>query len=135
MISSLFDNVNWLAALAGGAAYYVIGAAWYGILGKGWMAAAGLTSEEIKTKFNKAVYGLTLLVEIIIVLFIGALMGPNLSVSDAAQFGLIIGFIFSGLTTYIHYLYTMRNGMLIFYDAGYTTIASIVAAVIYTVVS
>ena len=47
MISNLLDNLNWLAALAGGAAYYVIGAAWYGILGKGWMEAAGLTAEQI----------------------------------------------------------------------------------------
>ena len=121
MISNLLDNLNWLAALAGGAAYYVIGAAWYGILGKGWMEAAGLTAEQIKTNFNKAVYGLTFVVEIIIVAFMGGFMSAETSLSDAAQLGLVVGLIFSGLTTYVHYLYTMRKPNLIFYDAGYTT--------------
>jgi Protein of unknown function (DUF1761) len=135
MISTLLDNLDWLAALAGGAAYFVFGAAWYGILGKGWMAAAGLTAEQINADFNKAYYGLTFLVECIIVAFMGGMMGQDISVSDAAQFGFIVGLIFSGLTTYVHYLYTMRNGNLIIYDAGYTTIASTIAAVVYAVVS
>ena len=58
-------------------------------------------------------------------------MGQELSTGDAVQFGLVIGLIFSGLTTWIHNLYSMRSKNLILYDAGYTTIASIVAAVIY----
>jgi len=135
MINNLLDNLDWVAALVGGAAYYAIGAAWYGILSKGWMQAAGLTAEEVKANFSKRVYALTFLVALIIVIFMAGLMGPSISVGDAAEFGLIIGLIFSGLTTYVHYLYTMRNKWLIFYDAGYTTIASIAAAMIYAAMS
>ncbi len=135
MINNLLDNLDWVAALAGGAAYYVIGAAWYGILGKGWMQAAGLDAEQIKANFSKRGYAITFLVELIIVIFMAGLMEPGISISDAAQFGLIIGLIFSGLTTYVHYIYTMRNKWLIFYDAGYTTIASIAAAMIYAAMS
>lgn len=135
MITDLLDNLNWLAALAGGATYYVLGAIWYGALGNGWMQAAGLTVEQIKANFDKRVYGITFLVEIIIVIFMAGIMGPKITVSNAAQFGLIVGFIFSGLSTYVHYLYTMQNRKLIFYDAGYTTVASIAAAVVYALIS
>lgn len=37
MISNLFDQDNWLAVLLAAVAYWVIGAIWYGILGKRWM--------------------------------------------------------------------------------------------------
>ena len=40
MISNLLSNLDWLAVLLATVAYFVIGAAWYGILGKGWMEAA-----------------------------------------------------------------------------------------------
>lgn len=131
MISNLLSNLDWLAVLVATVAYFIIGAAWYGVLGKGWMEAAGLSRDQINNNFNKAVYGVTFIIEFVIVAFMGGLMGQDLGTGDAVQFGLIVGLIFSGLTTWIHYLYTMRSKNLIFYDAGYTTIASIVAAVIY----
>lgn len=131
MISNLLSNLDWFAVLLATVAYFVIGAAWYGILGKGWMEAAGLSKDQINNNFNKAIYGVTFLLEFVIVACMCGLMGQELSTSDAVQFGLVIGLIFSGLTTWIHNLYSMRSKNLILYDAGYTTIASIVAAVIY----
>ncbi len=132
MIQNMFSDLNWLAVLAGGAVYYIIGAAWYGLMGKGWMEAAGLKMEEIQQNFNKAAYGMTLVLELIIAACMAGLMsiiGPEngLSFPDALQFGLVVGLVFSGLTTYIHYIYSMRKKQLILYDAGYTTIASIAA--------
>lgn len=135
MLSNLFQNVNWLAVLVASAAYYVIGALWYTILGNGWMKAAGLSREVIRQDFNKVGYLITFLAEIILVAFMAGLisfMKLN-SASEGAQFGLIVGLIFSGLTTYIHYIYAMRPRMLIWFDAGYTTVASMVAGMILAV--
>ncbi|MEM8826670.1 MAG: DUF1761 domain-containing protein [Pseudomonadota bacterium] len=42
----IFDNI--LAILAATAAAFAFGAAWYGALGKPWMAAAGLSEADIK---------------------------------------------------------------------------------------
>ena len=131
MISNLLSNLDWLAVLLAAVAYFVIGAAWYGILGKGWMAAAGLSKDKINNNFNKSVYAVTFLIEFVVVACMAGLMGQDISAGDAAQFGLVVGLVFSGLTTWVHYLYTMQSKNLILYDAGYTTIASIVAAVIY----
>jgi hypothetical protein len=45
----MITNINWLAVLAGGVIYMVIGGLWYGpIAGKAWMQEVGLTEEEIK---------------------------------------------------------------------------------------
>jgi hypothetical protein len=54
-------------------------------------------------------------------------------VIDAAQFGLVAGLMFSGFTTWVHYMYTGQKRNLYLIDAGYTTLASIVACVILTV--
>ena len=135
MIQNMFSDLNWLAVLAGGATYYIIGAAWYGFMGKGWMEAAGLKLEEIQSNFNKAAYGITFVLEIIIAACMAGVMsiiGPEtgLTLADAMQFGLIVGLIFSGLTTQVHYIYSMRKKHLILYDAGYTTVASIAACAV-----
>jgi hypothetical protein len=44
----MFDGINLLAVLAAGIASFVAGAAWYGVLGKLWMRAAGLTKEQTR---------------------------------------------------------------------------------------
>ncbi|WP_346432283.1 DUF1761 domain-containing protein [Breoghania sp. L-A4] len=44
----MLDSVNWIAILAATIAAFVFGGAYYGVLGKQWMAAAGLTTEDTK---------------------------------------------------------------------------------------
>lgn len=47
----IFQNVNWLAVLAGGFIYMVVGSIWYGpIAGKAWLKEVGMTEEEIREK-------------------------------------------------------------------------------------
>jgi len=40
-------NLNWLAVLAASVAGFATGAVWYGVFAKPWMAAAGLTDDDI----------------------------------------------------------------------------------------
>ena len=42
----MYDGINLLGALAGAVVSFVFGAIWYGVLGKVWMRAAGLTPEQ-----------------------------------------------------------------------------------------
>ncbi|GGB39997.1 hypothetical protein GCM10011316_10050 [Roseibium aquae] len=49
----MFDGINLLGALFGAIASFAFGAAWYGVLGKAWRAAAGLTPEQTRLTFPK----------------------------------------------------------------------------------
>lgn len=44
----MFDGINLLAAGAAAIASFVVGGIWYGVLGKAWMTAAGLSEEQTK---------------------------------------------------------------------------------------
>lgn len=44
----MFDGINLLAAGAAAVASFIIGAVWYGVLGKAWMKAAGLSEEQTR---------------------------------------------------------------------------------------
>lgn len=44
----MFDGINLLAVAVAGVASFIFGSIWYGVLGKAWMAAAGLTEEQTK---------------------------------------------------------------------------------------
>ncbi|MFN0275897.1 MAG: DUF1761 domain-containing protein [Chitinophagales bacterium] len=134
MLNDLLNQDNWLSVLLAAVAYWVVGAIWYGVLGKTWMNAANLTKEKIDSG-SKIIYLYTFILEFIIVLAMGTLMDASgiIHVSDAVQFGAIVGLILSGFTTWVHYMYTGQKRDLYWIDAGYTTIASIVACVILTV--
>lgn len=47
-MGALFEGINWWAVLVAVIAFQGLGAAWYGILAKPWMAAVGLTDEQVK---------------------------------------------------------------------------------------
>ncbi|WP_417667815.1 DUF1761 domain-containing protein [Roseibium sp.] len=44
----MFDGINLTAVLVAAIASFIVGALWYGILGKVWMKAAGLTREQTR---------------------------------------------------------------------------------------
>lgn len=43
----LMSQINWLAVLAAAIAGFATGAVWYGVFAKPWMAAAGLSQEDL----------------------------------------------------------------------------------------
>jgi len=44
----MFEGVNFIAVAAAAIASFIFGAVWYGVLGKAWIQAAGLTKEQTK---------------------------------------------------------------------------------------
>ncbi len=132
MLKAYFDQSDWLATIVAAVAYWVIGAIWYGVLGKRWMTAAGLTKEKIDAS-SKMVYLYTFILELLIVMAMSMFGANNLEIGDAIELGLIVGLVFSGFTTWIHYMYTSQKSDLYWIDAGYTTIASIVACIVLSV--
>lgn len=59
----MFDGINLIAVAAAAIVSFLFGALWYGILGKAWMNAAGLTREQ--TRPNPVVFATAFFCQII----------------------------------------------------------------------
>ena len=59
----MFDGVNLIAVGVAAIASFIFGSVWYGVLGKAWMTAAGLTEEQ--TRPDPIILGLTFLCQIV----------------------------------------------------------------------
>src|SRR5262249_20397783 len=132
-----FASVNWLAIFIAAAAGYGVGAAWYAIFGKRWMAANGMTAETVKSGGTGTVisYLLAAIANVLIaVTFAGFLfhMGgvapsPLRPPIISAVF-LWLGFILS--TLMVTYSFPRRPPMLIAIDGGHWLAVMLVMAVI-----
>ncbi|WP_346912310.1 DUF1761 domain-containing protein [uncultured Roseibium sp.] len=59
----MFDGINLVSVAAAAVVSFVFGAVWYGLLGKAWMEAAGLTKEE--TRPNPKTFVVTFLCQLL----------------------------------------------------------------------
>ena len=59
-------EINWLTVMAAAAMGFVVGGIWYGpIMGKRWLAATGLTEEDVQQGHMPSIYGGALIFSII----------------------------------------------------------------------
>jgi len=132
-----FASVNWLAIFIAAAAGYGVGAAWYAIFGKRWMAANGMTAETVKSGGTGTVisYLLAAIANVLIaVTFAGVLfhmggVGPSpLRTAIISAVVLWLGFILS--TLMVNYSFARRPPMLIAIDGGHWLAVMLVMAVI-----
>lgn len=102
---------------------WIFGAIWYGVIGKQWMAAVGLTEETINRKNILAYVG-----SFICALLVAGMMRHifALSAVDTVGKGFMSGL---GLGLFIatpwlatNYLFAQRPKTLIFYDGVYATV-------------
>lgn len=89
-----FGAISWLGAVLAGVAFFAVGAVWYGpLFGDRWMAAAGITQERARESNLPAVFGGTLVLEVIAGIGLASLIGAEATVTDGLQFGLAVGLI------------------------------------------
>ena len=114
-------DVNLLAVFLGAAAFFVVGAVWYGVLfGKAWQRAAGLTDAQLQGGNMALIFALTFAFELLIALMLGHSIArssgqPHIIMMMALGFGAAIMVPAIG----INYLYQRRSGMLFAIDAGH----------------
>jgi len=85
----MFDGINLLGALFGAIASFAFGAAWYGVLGKAWMKAAGLTPDQ--TRLSAGTMILTFLCQFLMAfIFAGVIYHVD---GTSIRSGLISGFL------------------------------------------
>ena len=118
-----FLDVNWLAVLLAALAGFVVGGIWYGpVMGKKWMAAVGLTEDDVKNANMAKTYGTTFLLSLVASFALAHILG----FSDGHQsvlgnafvgIGIAIAFVVTSLGT--NYLFSQKSKTLFFIDAGY----------------
>ena len=107
--------------LAGTAAFFVVGAIWYGVLfGKAWQKAAGLSDEALQTGNILLIFGLTFLFEMLIAMVLWHLIartGAAPHVVMMMSVGFAIGVMAPAIG--INYLYQRKSGVLFAIDTGH----------------
>ncbi|MEO1221130.1 MAG: DUF1761 domain-containing protein [Pseudomonadota bacterium] len=110
--------------LAGAAAFFVVGAIWYGVLfGKAWQKAAGMSDEDVQSGNMPLIFGLTFLFEMLIAMVLWHLIartGAAPHVVMMMSIGFALGIMAPAIG--INYLYQRKSGMLFAIDAGHFTV-------------
>lgn len=126
-------DVNWWAVVVSAVAYFVLGAVWYGVLfGNAWMAALGMTREEIGGGASPGQYLLTLIMEFIAMLTLAVLLVnvPASGLWEGAAFGaLVAGGVWVTLLA-VTFTYEGRKASLFLIDAFYHALAFVVGGAI-----
>lgn len=124
------EIINVIAAAAAG---WIFGAVWYGVMGKHWMAAAGLTEETINRKNYVAFIG-----SFVCALLVAGMMRHAFELSGIATIGsgAVTGF---GLGLFIatpwivtNYLFAQRPTNLMVIDGVYATGGCLVMGIVLT---
>ena len=122
------EFLNVIVAAAGG---WIFGAIWYGVMGKQWMAAAGLTEETM----NKA--NITAFVGSFVAAILVAGMMRHVfqfarveTVLEGSKIGLWLGLFIATPWLSTNYLFAHRQRALIVIDGVYATIGSTVIGAI-----
>jgi hypothetical protein len=107
--------------LAGAAAFFAVGALWYGVIfAKPWQRAAGLSNTQIKTGNMAAIFGLTFAFEVLIAMVLWHLIArtdPPPFVVMMMAVGFAVGVMIPAVG--INYLHQRKPLSLFVIDAGH----------------
>ena len=123
-----------VSVIAAAVAAWIFGAIWYGVIGKQWMAASGLTEETIDRK-NPAPYIVSFICTIIVAgMTRHVLAGSGIEeVGKAALPGFGLGLFIATPWIATNVMFSQRNRSLIWMDGVYPTIGMALMAVVLTV--
>lgn len=107
--------------LAGAAAFFVVGALWYGVIfGKAWQKAAGLSDEDVQSGNMAVIFGLTFAFEVLIAMVLWHLIArtnPAAHVVMMMAVGFAVGVMIPAVG--INYLYLRKTFTHFAIDAGH----------------
>ena len=131
-----FAGINYLAVLIAAVASWLAGAVWYMALAKPWLAAIGVTPEQMHERrkdpgaFLPFVYAF--LANVIIAWVLGGLLGHlgQLTLRNGALSGLFCwgGFVFT--TMLVNNRFAMRSPKLLVIDGGYWLVVLVLSGAI-----
>ena len=134
MSSAIFSDINWLAVIVGGLAYFILGAIWYSFIFRdAWIRATRIDVNDPKMKGGTAQIMLASLVLMIIASLGIALIMAKISPHNwmtGLKVGLVAGLCFSATAISISYLYEKRPMALHVINGGYSTVGCALAGII-----
>jgi len=133
----IFSQLNWLAILVAGAAYFILGALWYSFIFKNtWIKLSGVNVNDPNAKKGMAMIMVSSFI-LMIICSIGLALLLNKVVSTSwmsgAKLGLLAGVCFSATGICISYLYEKKPLGLHLVNAGYNIAGCIIAGIILSV--
>lgn len=125
-------DLNYVAAFAAAAAYFVLGAFWYGVFAKPWMALSGKTEEEVKAGAGAAAYVIAAVTSVLAAISLAAilrLVGAETLPDAICVAGLCgVGLVCSAAAK--HYAFQGFKPGLLLIDGGYDVVSFVLMAVI-----
>ena len=114
-------DVSLLATVVATVLGFALGAFWYGpLFGKRWMAAVGMTPEEIQKDFSPVkTYGATFVLGLIASYAFGLYVGPNPGRAFSIVAGAAAGLCWVATSIATNYLFERRSVALIAINGGY----------------
>jgi hypothetical protein len=107
--------------LAGAAAFFAVGALWYGVIfGKAWQRAAGLSTTQVRSGNMAVIFGLTFAFEVLVAMVLWHLVArtdPPQCVVMMMATGFAAGVMIPAIG--INYLYQRKPLALFLIDAGH----------------
>jgi hypothetical protein len=129
--------VNYVAVLAAAATSWIVGAIWYGVLGKAWMAALGWTPEQVAgaTARRRMPIGpmiTSFIAEVIMAAMLSGIMvhtgGMTVRIGVISALLIWVGFVVT--TIAVNNAYPGRKVMLTVIDSGHWLAVLIVQGIV-----
>jgi len=130
--------MNWLAIVAAAAAYFALGAIWFGpLFGKAWQKGTGLTDEDLKTGNQGKMFGTVFIMSVIVsfgmaMFFFGFGADPDnpMTLTMGAMYGATSGIFFVLPTKAMDYVMARRANSLIWIESFYHIVAFTLVGII-----
>lgn len=137
MNSALLSDINWLAVLVGGLAYFMLGAIWYSVLFKNaWIKLSGVDMNNPDAKKGA---GQIMLASLVLMIIASVGMGILITRIGSSgwmtglKVGLIAGICFSATAISISYLYEKRPMGLHLINGAYSVVGCTLAGIIIAI--
>ncbi|MEM1363658.1 MAG: DUF1761 domain-containing protein [Pseudomonadota bacterium] len=112
---------------------WLFGAVWYGVLGKRWMSAAGVTQEQVSDK-NPTPFIVSFLCALVVAAAMNHVLntGGLVTLGAGLTTGASIGLFFSLPWIVTNYLFAHRDRALIWIDGTYAVVGSAIMGTVLT---
>ncbi len=127
--------INFMAVLAAAVASWMVGAAWYGVLAKQWMASLGWTEEDVKSPDGKMPMGpmiTSFVAEIIMALVLLGVLShmkvAGIQIALMVAFLIWLGFVVT--TIAVNNAFSKRSIMLTVIDSGHWLLVLLVQGIV-----
>lgn len=123
-ITTVIQNLNWLAVIVAALSTFLIGGLWYSplLFEKGWLKANNFNPEDLKRRNMPLVFGLSFLLSFIMALNLALFIGQE-DVAFGTMAGFMTGFGWVALAIGIIALFENRSLKYVLINGGYMIVA------------